>query len=151
MDIYVKVSEIRMTSEGFMLEHLNFTWFASGWTINPDKPESRLKIKLNFTFPLFVSPNEIQDILVVHFFDPNVTKVTKLFYSPDMDKELHPEWWTVSRNLKKQIPDTAITQTSQGSAQNMEAVMKGVLIMTFFINLVLNGAMSYMISMIRAL
>jgi len=49
------------------------------------------------------------------------------------------------------MPDTPTTKSIIKSAENSQSTMKGLLIGTFVMNLVMQGAMVFMIGMIRSL
>ena len=141
MDIYVMVEPDRLDAPGFELASLNFTWECMGFT------GTEMHIFMNFSYPIEISPEVVPDMLVLHF--KPVSK--EHFISPELQKSIHQNWRTISSSLLKQIPNDSLTQSMAESAASSESLMKGLLIATFVMNLVLSGSMTYMISMIRSL
>jgi len=76
---------------------LNLTWKATFYKDNI------LKIKMVFNNPVMISPLVKQDDIIVHFLQP------ELFYSPERQRNIHKLWWTLSKNIKKQVPDDETT------------------------------------------
>mgnify|MGYP000905266655 CR=1 FL=1 len=77
LDLYVTFDSERKSEKGFELSKLNFTWYSK--TFEND----RLHLKLNFSYPILISPDAIQDVLVIHFLEP------EMFFSPVLGKKLH--------------------------------------------------------------
>lgn len=62
MDIYVHVSEERLSETTFNASHINLT----DWTVQ-SFDELNMTIQLNFSCPLCISPKIVQDELVINF------------------------------------------------------------------------------------
>ena len=71
------------------MSSVNLTW----WVTSLDY--YKMTFKLNFKNPIKISPLEEQDRIIVHLKEPS------FFFSPELRKDVHPQWWTLESNLKK--------------------------------------------------
>ena len=104
-----------------------------------------MDIKLNFSSPLSISPLLTQDTLMVKFRDLN------FFYSLEVNDFLDSRYRILSTPLKRQVEDNVYTKTAQQTAKLSEALMQKLLIGSFVLNFVFQGAMSFILSVIRSL
>ena len=141
LDLYIVPALSREGEEDFNLSQVNFTWVVTKF----ESPE--LELKLNFSYPLFVSPLEVQDSLVFHVKEWG----RPLFYSTSSEKYLHENYWTLKRKVRKQMPDNMLSQSLQSGAGNSKIVLLALIAFTFFLNFALSGGMKYMVTLIRGL
>lgn len=79
----------------FNMSHLNFTWNLTYYE------EDVMRIQLNFEYPKSISLNLEQDTIVFH-----IKNETQAFYSPEVEKQLHLESWTLTSKVRKQMANT---------------------------------------------
>jgi len=101
MDIYVEPSQERFKfTDTIDMSKLNLTW-------KPVKYENKnLFIQLNFTDPIFISPHEIQDKIVVHL---NNASHSQFFKATDSNTYWNPNYFTLKSAVMKQMPNNALT------------------------------------------
>jgi hypothetical protein len=75
--------------EGIDLSKLKFVWEAKSFD------GVKLELKINFTNPAFVSPNKVQDSLIVRF--QNVSYITAVETGEPLDEKS----WVLATNIKK--------------------------------------------------
>jgi hypothetical protein len=63
----------------------------------------KLELKINFTNPIYISPNAVQDSLIVRF--QNVSQITADKTREPLDKIS----WVLITNIQKQMPDNEAT------------------------------------------
>jgi hypothetical protein len=139
LSLYIIPADGRDTELDFNASSLNFTWKVTDFTAK------YMDIKLNFSSPLSISPLLIQDTLIVKFKDLN------FFYSLEVNDFLDSRYRILSTPLKKQVEENVFTKTAQQTAKLSEALMRNLLIGSFALNFVFQGAMSYILSVIRCL
>ena len=118
---------------------LNFTWNVTSFV------DTDLTIQIMFFSPLTISPFSEKDQLIFHVKEPGN------FYSPELQRSLHEYWWTLVTSVQKQLPNDSSSDNLLDSAESGQATMKMMLIISFAMNLVMSGAMIYMMAMIRSL
>ena len=96
VDIYVEAAEDRWDYPGFNMSSLNLTWSLLSYE------QSTMVIKIKFNDPYSLSPLVTQDQICVHIL--NETSL-RFFHSTVENKDLHPEYWTLYKNIKKQMID----------------------------------------------
>jgi len=64
---------------------------------------------------------------------------------------INEDYRILASNIKKQNPDNSLVNNMKASAEASQDMMKGILIGTFAMNVVMTGAMTYMTGMIRSL
>jgi hypothetical protein len=101
--------------------------------------------KLVFDEPLQISPLKVQDSLILNF------KETIFFRSKTLDKFLDDNYRILDTKVRRQMPDTAFTQDFQAKSESGSSGVKGMMVISFVINLVLSGALSYMVGWINSL
>ena len=90
LNIVVVPSSDSMNSPNYHEFNYNFSWDIS----KIDYEKKRIHIKLNFTTPLQISPEIVQDQLIVRIDSSNFT-----------ERQL------LSTRIKKQVPDNKLTRT----------------------------------------
>jgi hypothetical protein len=83
--------------------------------------------------------------MILHF------KNQSFFYSPELGKTLHKSYKTIESKVRKQLPDTPMTRSFQGSASNSKESMKLLFIISFLMSFFLNGGYDYMLRMLKTL
>jgi hypothetical protein len=73
------------------------------------------------------------------------------FISAEYLKDLDEAYWTLSSKLTKQMNDTAAARSIMSATEVVSDGMLDALVGTFVINLVFQGAMSYLVSFINSL
>ena len=68
-----------------------------------------------------------------------------------MKQLINEDYRILASNIKKQNPDNSLVNNMKASAEASQDMMKGILIGTFAMNVVMTGAMTYMTGMIRSL
>ena len=74
-----------------------------------------------------------------------------MFFSSELFKDIEPEYRILSTKLRKQMEDNKINQGFKGASGDASAAMNGMLITTMIMNLLMQGAMGYMIQWINSL
>ena len=74
-----------------------------------------------------------------------------MFYAPELQRSLAEKYNLISSKIKKQIPENSSTNNLKESAEMSQSTMKGLLIISFSMNLIMQGAMIYLLTMIRSL
>ena len=149
MDLYIVPADDRDKDEGFQLSSVNFTWVVTeygDWEGQKDPKVSKMVFKLVFLEPLEISPLKVQDSLVLHIKDKQA-----FFISETLNKDLDDQFCTLETKVTRQMEDTAFTQNFQSSSESGSDGLKGMMLISFLINLVLAGAMSYLVGWINAL
>lgn len=118
---------------------INFTWNATQYQ------SPSLQIKLNFSHVPEISPNHIQDTLVVHFKDENV------FFSRNLSSTLHESSLTLFASIPRQVKDTKFERTVHESAAQATRGAKIMFLIGLALNLVFFGGSHYMTILIRLL
>lgn len=77
----------------------NFKWTVNSFT------DTGFKLFLNFSDPFVVSSGEIHDRVVIKFKRP------ELFFSKELNRSLHEDWFEISRQIPRQIPFNKGTQS----------------------------------------
>jgi len=90
VDIYIEPAEERHLAPGFDLSQLNFTWNVTEYA------DDELRIKLNFTKALSISPMLVQDRLIFHVKDKR-----DFFISSTYLDDLHDNYTTLAKSIKK--------------------------------------------------
>ena len=103
-------------------------------------------IKLKFKNFAEISPLEVQDSIMFHIKDPHI-----FFISAEYLKDLDKNYWTLTSKLMKQMEDTVATRSIMTAAEATSDGILNALIGTFVINIVFQGAMSYLVSFINSL
>lgn len=76
---------------------------------------------------------------------------TMLFYSSEIDKELDMSSIVIKTRIKKQFEDTETTRNFIASSETGTTGMLIAISFTFIINLLMSGALGYMIGWINVL
>jgi hypothetical protein len=105
-----------------------------------------MMMKLNFSNALAISPNQVQDLLVIH-----IRERRDHFISKTQLKDLHRNYTTLSLPIKKQLIDESLSYSLISASENSKVTLKSSFIGTFILNIVLQGAMHFILSMIRSL
>jgi len=74
-----------------------------------------------------------------------------MFYSPELDKDLHQSSRTLKKRIRKQMETNEFNLSVETSAENSLLSMEILLIISLFLNLFDKRAMMYMIALIRSL
>lgn len=87
MEIYVLPSSKTKEQENFNISMVNI----SNWKVESFE-DKELKIQLNFSMPLYISQNTVQDVLTLHFFSNASTFVKtekdSIFFRLSKDRTL---------------------------------------------------------------
>lgn len=134
-DIYVHPSYF-----DYNVSKLNLTWNVTTY----DK--DIMVIKLNFSDPLYISKNIIQDQIVFHILDPKFFFISKKYL-----KDLNKEYYTLRYPIRKQIILTPVVAGFMEATEVTAKVMLNSQIFIFFISLFLAGILTYFLSMINSL
>lgn len=105
----------------------------------------RIYLKLNFSNPIALSPDEVQDQLVFYFND------TELFFSTKLRKTLHESSRLLLKNIKKQMPDSDTTRNMVSTSESANDFLTYMLVGSILLNFAFPSAMVYMMMMIRTL
>lgn len=132
-------SDGRERNTGFNKSNLGFVWNAT------DFVKDTLSIKINFTNAIQISPNQDQDEIQINLTDVAMYLNSKSRIAFDKD------FWILKSKLRRQLQDSATMRTFAASSEGAADSMKGVLIMSFVLNIVLSGVMSYMVSWLNSL
>jgi hypothetical protein len=76
---------------------------------------------------------------------------TKLFYSSELEKEVDIEYREFKSRIKKQFVDSETTRNFVDSSKIGTQGMLIALVITFVLNLLMSGALGYMIMWINTL
>lgn len=127
--------------EGFNISKLDFEWEVKKFN------GVKLDIKINFTHPVYVSPNKEQDTLFVRFL--NVSNITAINTLEPLDEYS----WVLSSPIKKQIPDNEATQSFADSSEKFDKLLKVTFFCAIGLNLMMagSGSMDYFIEMLNSL
>jgi hypothetical protein len=127
-------------TQNFDMAHLNFTFNITEFK------QDYMHIKLNFTDPYAISPLEQQDRLVWHVVDRK-----DFFISATELVELHANFTVLSGKIMKQMPDNAATNALLVGSEGSKDMMKGSMVTSVFMNVLLAGSLSHLLGMIKAL
>ena len=137
IDIYVKPDLIEFEKRNMSV--LNCTWNASYF-------ENRyLYIKVNFSFPILISPHHVQDSLIVHFKDPN------MLYSSYVSNILHNSSQTLLKSIPKQVVDNSLSRGALKASNTATTGVKILFIVGFLLNLIFLSSSKYLSIMVKAL
>jgi hypothetical protein len=105
-----------------------------------------VKFQIFFENPLEISnDDEKPDVLVVNITD------TQIFYSDKINQYLEPTSLRMRRTLRKQFPNSNLNNSILTSAKVASGGMLMILIVSFVLNMVIRGALEYLILLIRSL
>ena len=74
-----------------------------------------------------------------------------MFFSPEINRLLEPEYYTLKKKVRKQIADTPLAQVAESVASSTEISLLVIMGGTFLLNLLLSGGMVYFLALIRSL
>jgi len=74
-----------------------------------------------------------------------------MFYSPELNKDLHYSSRTLKKRIRKQMENSEFNLSVEDSAENSLISMEILLIISLILNLFDRRAMMYMIALIRSL
>ena len=89
-ELYVQPSSERIENPSFNVSKLNLTWEVVQVTDN-----KTIEFKMEYMYPLFVSPELIPDDMVLNLKKPSS------FFSKDLQKYVNEDYRTLKRPLKK--------------------------------------------------
>ena len=126
---------------GFEMQQINFTWKAKyfkGKTLNID---------LNFNNVSYISPNQIQDNLVVWMNE------NKTFFKQNQEpyKFINKNSTILKTRIVKQISYNQIQATIEAATKNAANLMMITLIVQVLLRTLFSGSLTHMISLINAL
>ena len=81
----------------------------------------------------------------------NIKDKANFFISDSLNKDLDDKYTILQTKVKRQMEDNSLTQNFQSSSEQGSSGLKGMMIISFCINLILSGAMSYMVGWINSL
>ena len=84
--------------------------------------------------------------MVLNFNDTSV-----FFVSETLKKPLDDQYKVLTTKVKRQMEDTNMTQNFASSSEQGSDSLKGMMLISFLINLVLSGVMSHMVGWINSL
>ena len=110
---------------------------------------------LNITFKnsRAISPLAVQDKLVVTFknqtwpIDPKL----ELIYAKDIGKTIDDSYRVIEKAIQRQLEDTDTNRKFAESSKKGTQGLKGAMIFSFLVNLLMAGALGYMIGWINTL
>jgi hypothetical protein len=136
----VKPARDRANLNLFDVKTVNLTWNITSYE------KDIMRIKLVFNNFAEISPLVEQDELIFHIKDP-----LHFFISDEYLTDLDIAYWTLSSKLKKQMDDTPGARSVMSVTQYVSESILNALVATFLVNIVFQGAMSYLVSFINSL
>lgn len=105
---------------------------------------------MNFEEPTFVSPDKMQDKLVI-----NLTSAESalFFQSIETSKYLHDKHWLIMKSIGKQMENSDFSKQYESSSDDLNSMMLTLLIVSIVLYVITSGgrAMKFMFIMVRAL
>jgi hypothetical protein len=142
VDIYVVPAQDRHKNDAFNMSKINIT----EWNVTHYQGSS-MKIFLNFTSPIDISPLDQQDWLTVHF--KNVTDLG-FYICKEFGTNLNTT--TLSSKLRKQMEKTEFNDNFKSSSEATDTALKLSMVLMFIMNIFFsNGMMQFFVGMINAL
>lgn len=143
LDMYIIPAQNRhQTTRGFNISSLNFTWEAVLIENN------YLFIQLNFTSFASISALDEWDLYQVRINKSH----TNLFYSEDLEVELHPNYHTLNFSIQPQMEYQAnYTSFISALGAAIKTLLTTLFLLSIFLNIMLGGSMTRFITMLRTL
>lgn len=129
-----------LTKKNFKLEQLNFTWNVTSYE------NEFMKLKLNFTDPIQISPGLPYDRFVFH-----IKEKYSFFFSSEYFKDLHDNYTTLEYGMPKQMVDNSFSRAIVEAGEKVAFTLSWTIVASAGSSVFLNTIVQKILQLISSL